>query len=197
MITTVTNLDYLIDPVRMRVGDIDETLFSDNLIRTALVYGVKTLQRYWHTRYLIYTSDMRVSGLLVNTPNGQATLSTLPSEHDVFRNAYVTFDSSVPPTLDQRDEPAIIIAGAIQLRRVAMASSISAFGSWSTPDLSFSNIQGAKTVQSLLTADEDELTQFFKRKLAAPVKQTFPLASTQDLLVYANDVPYQIVVRAY
>jgi hypothetical protein len=60
-----TNVDYLIPDVRMRIGDTDatKTRFSDSIIRTALVGGIKTLQRRWRSRYLVFTKSMVVDPL--------------------------------------------------------------------------------------------------------------------------------------
>ena len=180
MIVTTSNLDYLIDPVRLHVGDMAGSTFSDGLVLTSLVFGVKYLQHRWNSKYLIYASGMLVSGTTVNTPQGQCTLDTLPNENDVFRNCYATFTSDAPPIIDQSDEYAIVLTAAILLRRSVFASSISVFSNWSTPDLSFSNVASHKALLDTINADVAALDMLFKGKLAAPQKSTWPIALEYD-----------------
>lgn len=186
MITVTTNLDYLIPDVRLRVGDIDGTLFSDNLIRTGLVSSVKYLQHLWGDRYLIYTSGIISSGTIVNVPQGTCDLGYTPNEYDVIRNCYAVFESVPPPILDQDDEQAIVIAAGMLVRRSVIQSSTTAFTNWTTPDLSISNIQSAKMLTEMLKMDKEELDSFFKRRLARPVKSTFPIAAKQELTPFAE-----------
>jgi hypothetical protein len=175
MITVASNLDYLIDPVRIYVGDLQGTTYSDAVVRTALVYGVKALQTRWNSRYLIFESGM-ASGLNINTPYGTCVVEDVPNPYDVFRNCYHTFTSEDTPVIDQTDETPIILSAAIILRRISITSSSSAYLSWSTPDLSVSNIQGSKNLTALYDADVKMLDAYFKGRLAAPVKSTFPIA---------------------
>lgn len=61
-----TNIDYLIDDVRIRIGDLEEDRFSDTIIRSALISSIKTLQKKWNARYLVFSE-----GTIVNTlPSG-------------------------------------------------------------------------------------------------------------------------------
>lgn len=191
MIITSSNLDYLITPVRLLAGDLTGSTFSDSIILTALVAGVKYLQNRWNNRYLIYTSDMLVSGTTVNTPNGECTLSILPDENDVFRNCAFTFESESPPIIDQNDEYPILIAAVIFLRRSVMQSSITVFSNWSTPDLSYSNVQSAKVLQDLLKADMEALDTFFNKRLGRATKSSFPLGVEQDIVTHA---PHSVIV---
>lgn len=185
MITVSSNLDYLIDPVRIYVGDLAGTTYSDAVVRTALVYGVKSLQTRWNSRYLIFESGM-ANGLNINTPFGTCTVEDVPDPYHVFRNCYHTFTSDPTPVIDQTDETPIILSAAIILRRITIMSSSSAYLSWSTPDLSVSNIQGSKNVAALLAEDIKALDVYFKSRLAAPSKSGFPLAGPQDSYEYLN-----------
>lgn len=186
MIITSSNLDYLITPVRMHVGDLTEVTFSDSVILTALVYAVKYLQNRWNNRYLIYTSGMIVTGTTVNTPNGTCDLASLPGENDAFRNCHVTFTSAAPPIIDQNDELPIILVSAINLRRSVITSSIHVFSNWSTPDLSFSNVSSSKSLEALINADLKLLDDFFKKRLATPQKSTFPIAGEENVVQFVQ-----------
>ena len=184
---TSSNLDYLIPPVRLHLGDPSGSIFSDTVILTGLVFGVKMLQTRWSNRYFIYTSDMHVSGTLINTPNGQFDIGYTPNVNDALRNPFIPFVSTSPPIIDQNDEPAIVLAAAILVRKSAITSSVSAFSSWSTPDLSVSNIQSGKVLVDMLRNDEEALNELFKRRLGKSVKDTFPLGMYTDLTPYVQD----------
>lgn len=186
MIVTQSNLDYLIVPTRMHVGDVDGSVFSNSLILTSLVFAVKYLQNRWNNRYFIYSSDMLLSGTTVNTPDGSCTLSSIPRANDVFRNCHVSFSSADTPVIDQDDEYAVIIAASIALRRSVITSSLSAFSNWSTPDLSYSNVSSSKMMLDLIAQDVKALDEFFKKRLAAPQKQSLPLANDEILTPYAG-----------
>ena len=56
MITSPTNIDYMIDQVRLRLGDFDGTIYSETLVRTALISGIKYLQKRWRSKYQVVTS---------------------------------------------------------------------------------------------------------------------------------------------
>ncbi|MGQ9844332.1 MAG: hypothetical protein ACUVRK_12340, partial [Spirochaetota bacterium] len=55
MIQTPTNLDFLIQFVRLRVGDVDSSAYRyvDTWIRTALVAAVDKLTNWWQHKYLL------------------------------------------------------------------------------------------------------------------------------------------------
>lgn len=64
LITYPLNVDYLLTDVRVRVGDVNEPpTFSDSLVRSSIVTGVKALQRRWSSRYLIFMKEMVVTPL--------------------------------------------------------------------------------------------------------------------------------------
>lgn len=172
-LVTDTNLDYLITEVRMQVGDLTEDTFGDDIIKTALVSAVKYLAGRWGNRYLIYDSDMLVSGTTVKTPDGQCTLSELPaSENYVFRNCHHTFLTESPPVIEQNDEFPIIIAASMFLRRSVITSSMTAFTNWSTPDLSYSNVASHRSIQDSINHDMATLDLFFRKRLGKSVKQS-------------------------
>jgi hypothetical protein len=185
MLVSSSNLDYLITPLRFHVGDIDSTLFSDTILLTGLVNGVKMIANRWSSKYLIYASGIDVS-----------CLGYVPSVNDVYRNCESTFNASSPPIVEQSDEIAIILAASILVRRSVITSSISAFSNWTTPDLSYSNVQSSKQITSMLEDDQKQLDLFFKGKLGKSLKGTFPIAQGEELLplsnLYPTIVPYTV-----
>src|SRR5258706_1518043 len=98
------NIDYLIDDVRLHIGDIDDdgskTAFSNSVIRTALINGVKGLQRRWDNRYLVYNERLLVTNpqdlgytipsgyVLGRLPQGYGTMPDGLRENDIFRNPF-------------------------------------------------------------------------------------------------------------
>jgi hypothetical protein len=166
---TSSNLDYLLPALRLQVGDPNETVFSESLLLTGLVNGVKMLGSRWGSKYLI------------------------DSNNDVYRNTAVSFTYNSPPVVEQQDEIAIVLAASVLVRRSALTSSASAFTNWSTPDLTFSNVQASKTLLDLLKSDEEQLNMFFKGKLGKTVKQTIGIAYPEDLLGLLQEPPIQVL----
>jgi len=181
MLITTSNLDYLITPLRFHIGDIDETLFSDSVLLTGLVNGVKMIANRWSNKYLIYASGIDVS-----------CVGYIPAVNDVYRNCSFAFQSVAPPIVEQSDEIAIILAASILVRRSVITSSVSAFSNWSTPDLSYSNIQSSKQLLSMLADDQRMLDDFFKGKLGRILKSTLPIAESENLLPLVNRFPVTI-----
>ncbi len=165
---TSSNLDYLLPVLRLQVGDPDSKTFSDSLLLTALVNGVKMIASRWNSKYLI------------------------DANNDVYRNTTVTFAFASPPIVEQQDEIAIVLSASILTRRSFLLSSSEAFSNWSTPDLTYSNTQQARTVYNLLKSDEESLNLFFKGKLARTIKQTIGVAYPEDLLGLVQEPPIQV-----
>lgn len=64
LITYPLNVDYMITDVRVRVGDVSDTpSYSDSLVRSSILAGVKMLQRRWSSRYVVFVDEMVVSPL--------------------------------------------------------------------------------------------------------------------------------------
>lgn len=164
---TSSNLNYLLPALRLQVGDPTGSVFSDSLLLTGLVNGVKMLGSRWGDKYLI------------------------DSNNDVYRNTALTFTYPEPPIIEQRDEIAVLLAASILVRRSAITSSSAAFSNWSTPDLSYSNVQAAKTLVDMLRTDEAALEQFFKSKLGKTVKQSINVAQPVDYLPLIEEPPVQ------
>ena len=171
MITTPTNLDIYIPVVRMRVGDVTAPYrFTDTVVRTALVNGVKLLLPLWDRRYYICDPDMRRSSTEVMTPDGLVVLSYTVNDYDVFRNPKRVFASEPPPIVEQSDTFPIIIAASILCRQALMTSDVSSLASWRTPDFSYQQTDALRHAEALLKSDYDALNAWFKRSLGKPIK---------------------------
>jgi hypothetical protein len=181
-IVYATNIDYLIDSVRLHVGDTDSTRFSDSLIRSALVTGVKMLQRRWKNRYLVYASGVvqvpqpdlpAVAGYVYATlPEGTGLIPVDLAENDVFRNPFYTFTDN-QALISQEDEYPIILAAAIILHRAKFMSTSAVFQSWSDGEFSFSNIASARAYESSLAGLIGELDAYFKKRLYGATRTSF------------------------
>lgn len=200
------NVDYLLSDVRLRIGDLDNKRFSDSIVRTAIVAGVKTLERRWNSRYLVYYKDttlvsslpsnvmyateynalIAASGnthgidtvipigyIYVNVPQGYAIIASGLKNNDIFRNPYHTF-TDTGEVFSQEDEYPIILVAAIALRGSQLSSSADAFQSWSDGEYSFSNIASSKVMSDLYYGDIKLLDEFFKKRLARPIRESFP-----------------------
>lgn len=148
-----TNLDYLLDDLRLHLGDINPTQYRylTEWLRTALVLAVKNLQRWWDYKYLIYNDTQNI----YRNPNG-----------------YFEFDD--PPILDHSDERPVILMAAIIVKQGSLQNAAWDFGSWKDAEVSYSNIESSKAMQESLKADRDELEKYVKppqKNLAFPTKK--------------------------
>lgn len=183
--TQPTNLDYLMMDVRLTFGDLDGSVYSDAIIRTALINGVKFLQRKWQSKYQVYTSAIKVDPqpsdapggyIWANTVDGQAYIPDLLEEGSVFRNPFLAFDQVYPPVISSTDETAIVLAATYLLRRSQVSSSAASFVSWSTEDIRFSNLGSERGLSKLLESDLKALDDYFANRIATPQRSEYPIA---------------------
>jgi len=183
LITYPVNIEYLVDDVRLRVGDIPKKLYSDTVIRSALIAGVKMLQRRWHNRYLVYTDEMLVTPtpagtpagyVVVNTPEGTSTIASGFVTGDVFRNPFEIFAGLQSTVIDQQDEWPVILAASVMLANARISSNVDTFQNWSDGEYSFSNVASARALDSMLDRDARLLDEYFKKRLGQPLRGHFP-----------------------
>lgn len=190
MTTTVTyysnpiNVDYLLPQVRLNFGDLTGTVFSDTIIRTATVNGVRLLQKKWSSKYQIYETSIVVNPqppnvpagyVLANTADGQAYIPSGLAAGDVFRNPYLDYTAPPPPIVISVDEAPIVLAATYLLRKAQVSSSSEELVSWSTEDIRFTNLSKERSLAKLLEADKAALDDFFKKKLAMPQRIGYPI----------------------
>jgi hypothetical protein len=192
MITTPTNIDYMIDQVRLRLGDFDGTAYSDTLVRTALISSIKYLQKRWRSKYQVLTSGTYTGNDVAapsgfsqaNTIDGSAYIPSGLSVNDVFRNPYITFNSTEPPVVEQNDEDAIVLATAYIIHLAKLTNSSSAFVSWSTEDIRYTNTTAANTMRAVLETLQTELNTVFATRIAQPVVSRQPVNIITGTKVY-------------
>lgn len=194
MIITMTNVDYLIESVKLRLGDFDGTQYSDSLVRTGLINGIKFLQKRWRSKYQVFNSGLispeQPNGALAqgliwcSTVNGYAFLDAGLVENDVFRNPFLEFQQPSPPIIEQDDEDAIVLSAMYLIHLAKLTSSASTFVSWSTEDLRYTNSESSKSMKVVLETILAELNVLFKTRVA------MPKATRQPLNTYIGDKVY-------
>lgn len=162
---TQTNLDRYLTSLRMYTGDTAMPYtYSDSLFLTALVESVRYLSIRWSNKYLIYSSDILISddGIhkTVNVPEGTCTIPSTVRENDMFKNCHYAQSNTF---MDIQDQAALLLAASYLLRRSLLNST--SISNWSTPDLSFSNVETSRSLRELIKADLESLDALFKRKL--------------------------------
>lgn len=192
MITSPTNIDYLIDSVRLRLGDFDGTAYSDTLIRTAIVSAIKFLQKRWRSKYQIVTSGT-YTGNNSTAPSGYAEAYTVDgigyipfglNINDTYRSPYIAFTQEQPPVIEQNDEDAVVLATAYIVHLAKLTNSSSSFVSWSTEDIRFTNTTAANTMRNVLETLQTELNTLFATRIAQPVVSRQPLNIVTGTKVY-------------
>lgn len=185
------NIDDLMMDLRLQIGDLDGTHYSDPVIRTALVSAVKMLGNRWNSKYQIYHPDMFIteSGgyILANTIHGQGYIPAGLEEGDIFRNPFIQFNSVSPPIIEEVDASAIVIQARILLRSLRLSSSAGTFISIATEDLKYSNLAAERTITSLLEEDIRLLNDLFKTKIAKP-----KVSSLQYSYIPRSDIVYPV-----
>lgn len=164
-INVETNLDYLIDPLRLHLGDVDSTTYRymDEWLRTALFSAVKTMQRWWGNKYTV-------------------TVGSTPTSYTVERNAQFEFDFEEPPVILDRDERPLVLMAGIIIKAGSLENSSWNFGSWKDAEISYSNIEGSKAKANSLDKDWNEL-----ESLVTPPSKKLGKARKQSLVGYINN----------
>lgn len=150
-----TNIDYLIDPLRLHLGDIDSSAYryTDEWLRTSLIMSIKTLQRWWDYKYLVDT------------------------DYDVYRNQHWTYLFPEPPIIQHGDEEPIILMASMIIKEGSLENNSWNVGSWRDAEIAYSNIEGNKAKLESLQKDWDALTSLLKpptKRLARTKKGSLP-----------------------
>jgi len=153
MPVSTSNLDYLIDGLRLHLYDIDSTSYryADEWLLTSLVASVKTLMNWWDDKYLIDT------------------------DNNVLRNTDLTFEYDSPPIVEIQDERPIILMASIIIKRGTLENNAWDYGSWKDDEISVSNIEGSRAKQASLRDDWDELIGYItppSKHLATTLKNS-------------------------
>lgn len=158
-IAVSTNLDYLIDYVRLRIGDTNPASYryTDEWLRTALVGAVKLLTRWWNYKYLITTDGT----------------------YNIYRNpnGYFVFDEATYGIIEQGDEQVIVLMASFLTLQGSLESSAWSTGAWRDAEISYSNIEGGRMRTDILKGIWTELTSTLKvpsKRLARAIKMSLP-----------------------
>jgi hypothetical protein len=182
--TEPTNIDQLMTDVRIQFGDIDGSIYSDTIIRTALISGVRFLQRSWNGKYQVYLTSMQLdpqpsdvpSGYVrINSLHGVADILATTAEGSVFRDPYAEFAVASPPILESTDEQALILAAVYILRKGHVSSNVGDFLAWGTEDIRYNNLGVERGLSKLLENDLKALQDYIRSKIAQPKRTTFPI----------------------
>lgn len=164
LITTPTNLDYLIGSLQMHYGDYDGSQYSESVYRTALVNGVKYLSKKWGAKYYI------------------------DEDNNIVRNTSIDFRQNAPPLILPEDEYAIILAATIILRQVKLTSSADSFTSWQTPDLSVSSGSKERVFVKMYEQSIKDLDDYFSKGLAKSIKRFMLLSGSNTYPVASGEI---------
>ena len=146
-VDTATNLDYLIDRLRLWLGDITvgHYRYTDAWLRTALVVGIEALMPWWNRKYLINQSTYYV-------------------ERNTADWSYVY---TSPPVVQPEDTWPIVIMASIITKEGSLENSSWNIGRWRDAEISYSNIAGGQLKDASLKRDWDLLMGY----LTPPTKK--------------------------
>lgn len=151
--TVATNLDYLIPKLRLELGDRDSSSYryTDDWLQVALIAGVEFLMRWWKYRYL------------------------LDDDNNVLRNDGITYNFESPPIIERGDSRLIILAAVIVIRQGTLEESAWNLHSWKDSEISYSNLEGGRTRDRMISRAWDELISVLgspRTKLVGPGKNS-------------------------
>ena len=156
-----TTLDYLIPDVRLRIGDLTEPYrYLDAWLLNALIMATKNFQRY-------------------SKAGGQIKY-LLDNANAVYRNTlylYFETDEATSGVIEDKDEPILSLMAAIIVLEGSLESSAWNTVSWKDAEISFSNLESARTRSSMLDRLMDELDKLLPsptKRLATPLKSSLP-----------------------
>lgn len=156
LVRNASNVRYLIPQLRLIIGDIDSSSYRylDDWLEISLLLSVKTIGGKWmNNKYLVDTSDQ------------------------VTRNPNSTFLLPEPPTIQYQDEKAILLMAAIITLEGSLENSAWDFASWRDNEISYSNLESARSRDAILTRLWNELTGVIKpptKRLAEAKKGDLP-----------------------
>lgn len=190
-----TNLDYLIPRLRMAIGDIAGDKYSDVLLRTALTYGVNSLESRWYSRYQIFWDyivapdqpDDKPGYIWAHTTHGDAYIPEGLAEGSAFRNPFIAFTQKSPPTIQSDDEEIILLSAQLILLKAQIRSSADSFVSWSTEDIRYNNSYAEKSLSSQLDQLNADIKAFFNTGLGASQLSHFAPVYTGFSQIYYEE----------
>ena len=141
-----SNLEELIAPLRVQIGDTDSTDYTDEILHLILRNAIAALMRRWNDRYYVDNDGV------------------------VHRNPNETFDWSSPPVIEHRDRRPVVLQASIMIKSGKKFSESGDAVSWRDEEVAYSNIESARQRSSTLADDVAELNALLpEKKLARSV----------------------------
>jgi hypothetical protein len=151
---TGTNVNYLIERLRLHIGDFDTPYrYLSEWLETALLVAVELLMPRWNYRYVVDESNQ------------------------VSRNNNHTYLFSSPPIIQRGDIWPIVIQASILIKEGSLESSSWNFGAWRDSEIQYSNLEAARSKDTSLRRDIELLEAMLPKRsarLAQPKKGHLP-----------------------
>jgi len=149
MVFKTSNLEELITPFRIQIGDTtSDPTYSDEVLHEVLRQSVAALMVRWHDKYYVDNDGV------------------------VNRNSVETFEWSSPPVIQHKDRRPIVLQAAIMIKSGRKFAESGNIQSWRDEEISYSNTESARQLSSTLQEDRAELDSLLPpatRKLARPL----------------------------
>jgi hypothetical protein len=135
----------------------------------------------WKSKYQVVGADTYVAGeapqgfAVANTVDGFGAIPSGLSIGSAFRNPFLEFTQAYPPTLEQDDEDALVLAAAYLAYLSKFTGNSNSYYSWSTEDIRYTNAESAKSSRLVLELLKGELDTLFKTRIAQPTASRQPL----------------------
>lgn len=156
----MSNISYLIPVLRVKLWDVNPAAYryTDVWLDVALVTAIKSLQRWWRSRYLVNSTDTIVS-----------------------RNTEYVFGFVEPPVIQSSDERIVILMASIIIKEGSLEASSWNTTSWRDAEYYVSNTEGGRLKEGSLKRDWEELLSLIK----SPLKQLS--AGTREIFDFGAD----------
>lgn len=137
------NLEELITPLRIQIGDTGSSTYTDDWLHEVLRYSVNSLMPRWNNRYYVDNDNV------------------------VQRNDTYAFEFSSPPVIQRSDHRAIILQASIMIKGGYVYTNAGSAVSWRDDEISCDARQASALWSSSLKQDTDELNMLLPKRLAA------------------------------
>lgn len=140
----MSDVTYLVSDLRLYLYDLVEPYtYTDDLLDSYLQQAIKMLGSRWNYRYMV------------------------DSEGTVTRSSTVSFTATSPPVIEFADEAKIILQASIIIKAGTSFNSSWDVASWKDDEISYSNIQGARSRDTSIARDDELLELLLKGRLFA------------------------------
>ena len=136
-------LEELYPTLRLKIGDITPASYRylDEWLLVALTSAVKSLERYWGSKYLV-------------TDEGVISRNSLYLDFE--------FEEDDGGIIQRKDEDIIIIKAALMILEGSLENSAWDVGSWKDAEIAYSNISSGKLREGILKNLKAELDSLIK-----------------------------------